>query len=230
MSFKIVAEDVDKLKVDAIVDVASLLACNDEDELRKFFRLNCNIDSIAIPLFTNDTFTKEEVLGIAIDEIDDNLNVYFAYESLNNYDDLAAYLDSYFDDNQMINDSGLDYALEERVEHLSDTFSEYLLYLIKQKGLSNAEVYRRAIVDRKIFSKLKNNSSYHPTKMTAMCLCVGAMLDMNQSKDLLARAGYTLSPSDKTDAIFSYFIENNIYDMIELDIKLEEHGLPCLIF
>ena len=162
MSFKIVAEDVDKLKVDAIVDVASLLACNDEDELRKFFRLNCNIDSIAIPLFTNDTFTKEEVLGIAIDEIDDNLNVYFAYESLNNYDDLAAYLDSYFDDNQMINDSGLDYALEERVEHLSDTFSEYLLYLIKQKGLSNAEVYKRAVITKKTFSKVKNDSTYHP--------------------------------------------------------------------
>ena len=230
MSFKIVAEDVKKLKVDAIVDVASLLACNDEDELREFFRLNCNVNSITIPLFTNDTFTKEEVLGIAIDEIDHNLNVYFVYESLNNYDDLDAYLDSYLDDNQMINDSGLDYALEERVEHLSDTFSEYLLYLIKQKGLSNAEVYKRAVITKKTFSKIKNDSTYHPNKMTAMRLCVGAKLDIKETKDLLARAGYALSPCDKTDVIFSYFIEMGKYDMIELDIQLEKHGEHCIIF
>lgn len=112
---------------------------------------------------------------------------------------------------------------------MSDTFSEYLLYLIKEKGLANAEVYKRAIVDKKLFSKIKNNAEYHPQKMTAMCLCVGARLNMDETRDLLARAGYALSPCDKTDVIFSYFIENGIYDMIELDIQLEEHGLKCLI-
>ena len=66
-------------------------------------------------------------------------------------------------------------------------------------------------------------------EITAMCLCVGARLNLDETKDLLARAGYALSPCDKTDIIFSYFIENEIYDMIELDIKLEEYGLPCLI-
>ena len=112
---------------------------------------------------------------------------------------------------------------------MSDTFSEYLLYLIKEKGLTNAEVYKRAIVDKKLFSKIKNNAEYHPQKMTAMCLCVGARLNMDETRDLLARAGYALSPCDKTDVIFSFFIENGIYDMIELDIQLEEHGLKCLI-
>ncbi|MDO4490386.1 MAG: macro domain-containing protein [Lachnospiraceae bacterium] len=119
--------------------------------------------------------------------------------------------------------------LEERMRHLSDTFSEYLLYLIKEKHMTNAEVYKRAIVDKKIFSKIKNNAAYHPNKMTALCLCVGARLNLDETKDLLARAGYALSPCDKTDIIFSYFIENGIYDMIELDIQLEEHGLPCII-
>lgn len=120
-------------------------------------------------------------------------------------------------------------ALEERMEHLSDTFSQYLLYLISTKGMTNAEVYKRAIVDKKTFSKIKNNPKAHPQKMTAMCLCVGARLNLDETRDLLARAGYALSPCDKTDVIFSYFIENEIYDMIELDIQLEEHGLPCLI-
>ena len=119
--------------------------------------------------------------------------------------------------------------LQERMEHMSDTFSEYLLYLIEDKGMTNAEVYKRAIVDKKVFSKLKNNSDYHPQKMTAMCLCIGALLNLDETKDLLARAGYALSPCDKTDVIFSYFIENKIYDMIELDIQLEEHGMKCLI-
>lgn len=119
--------------------------------------------------------------------------------------------------------------LEERMKHLSDTFSEYLMYLIHDKNMENAEVYKRAIVDKKTFSKIKNNVDYHPQKLTALCLCVGAKLNLDESKDLLARAGYALSPCDKTDIIFSYFIENEIYDMIELDIQLEEHGLPCII-
>ncbi len=119
--------------------------------------------------------------------------------------------------------------LEDRMKHMSDTYSEYLMYLIRKRNMENAEVWKRAIVDKKIFSKIKNNRNYHPNKLTALCLCVGAKLNLDESKDLLARAGYALSPCDKTDIIFSYFIENEIYDMIELDIQLEEHGLPCII-
>lgn len=119
--------------------------------------------------------------------------------------------------------------LEERMKHLTDSFSEYLLYLIEEKGMTNADVYKRALVDKKTFSKIKNHADYHPQKMTAMCLCMGAKLNLDETRDLLTRAGYALSPCDKTDIIFSYFIENQIYDMIELDIQLEEHGLSCLI-
>ena len=119
--------------------------------------------------------------------------------------------------------------LSDRMEHMSDTFPQYLFYLIDKKGLENADVYKRAIVDKKVFSKIKNNPDYHPQKLTALCLCIGAKLNMDESRDLLARAGYALSPCDKTDIIFSFFIERQIYDMIELDIQLEEHGLPCII-
>ncbi len=123
----------------------------------------------------------------------------------------------------------LERRLAERMAHMSDTFPEYLLYLIRKNGLDNADVYKRAIVDKKVFSKIKNNPDYHPKKLTALCLCVGAKLNIDETRDLLARAGYALSPCDKTDIIFSYFIEHRIYDMIELDIQLEEHGLPCII-
>ena len=120
-------------------------------------------------------------------------------------------------------------ALKERMRHMSDTFQQYLFYLLEAKGLSNTEVYKRAIMTKQLFSKIKVNPHYHPDKATAMRLCVGAGLSLDETKDLLARAGYALSPCDKRDIIFSFFIERGIYDMIEIDIVLEEHGLPCFI-
>ena len=135
--------------------------------------------------------------------------------------------DALFDEDAAIEE--MERKLAERMAHMSDTFSQYLLYLIHAKGMENTEVYKRAVIDKKVFSKIKNNPEYHPQKLTALCLCIGAELNLDESRDLLARAGYALSPCDKTDIIFSYFIENGIYDMIELDIQLEEHGLPCII-
>lgn len=123
----------------------------------------------------------------------------------------------------------LEKKIKERLSHMTDSFSDYLIYLIQSKGMENVDVYTRAVVDKKVFSKIKNNPDYHPKKITALCLCMGARLNLDESKDLLARAGYALSPCDKTDIIFSYFIENKIYDIFELDIQLEEHGLPCII-
>lgn len=120
-------------------------------------------------------------------------------------------------------------ALKERMKHLSDTFQEYLFYLIESKGMSNVDVYKRAIIDKRQFSKIKKNPAYHPDKATALRLCVGVMLNMDETKDLLARAGYALSPCDKRDIIFSYFIEQGIYDATEIDITLEEHGLEGFI-
>ena len=120
-------------------------------------------------------------------------------------------------------------ALKERMNHLADTFQEYLLYLIESKGLTNTEVYKRALITKQLFSKIKLNPQYHPDKATAMRLCVGAGLNLDETKDLLARAGYALSPCEKRDVIFSFFIEHEVHDMIEIDIALEEHGLPCFI-
>lgn len=118
--------------------------------------------------------------------------------------------------------------LNERLAHRLDTFSEYLMYLIESKGMKNSDVYNRACVDRRYFSKIKNNKDFHPEKIKALCLCVGARLNLDETKDLLARAGYALSNSDFTDIIFSFFIEQEHYDVMEIDIQLEERGLPCI--
>jgi len=123
----------------------------------------------------------------------------------------------------------LNLLLKERMQHRSDTFSEYFLYLIEQKGMKSSEVYNRAIVSKQYFSKIKTNKDFHPEKIKALCLCVGAMLSLDETKDLLARAGYALSPCDLTDIIFSFYIEKGHFDVIDIDISLEEYGLPCII-
>lgn len=120
-------------------------------------------------------------------------------------------------------------AIKDRLAHAADTFSEYLMFLIEKNGMAAPDVYKAACVDKKVFSKIKNDPNYHPQKLTALCLCIGAKLNMDDAADLLKRAGYALSNADKTDIIFSYFIEKGIYDIVDLDIMLEEHGLPCII-
>lgn len=122
-----------------------------------------------------------------------------------------------------------DAAIKERLKHVTDTFQEYLFYLIETKGLSNSEVYKRASVTKQLFSKIKLNADYHPDKETAMKLCVGAMLNLDETTDLLGRAGFALSKCNKKDVIYSYFVENKIYDLLTIDLVLEEYGLPCFI-
>ena len=189
---------------------------NNQDKLRSLFKKNdsCKLSKPSLdegmgsmPVFSAPSLKKDNFEALAIDE------------------EIAEDIDGAFTDF----DTKHEKKLEERMSHISDTFSQYLMYLIQDKHMQNADVYKRAIVDKKTFSKIKNNINYHPQKLTVLCLCVGAKLNIDESKDLLARAGYALSPCDKTDIIFSYFIENEIYDMIELDIQLEEHGLPCII-
>ena len=118
--------------------------------------------------------------------------------------------------------------LDERVKHTKDTFSEYLMYLIDKNELKNAEVYKNALIDKKIFSKIKNDKDYHPKKITAMCLCVGARLNLDETKDLLGRAGYALSPGSRFDLIIQYFIENEVYDTYTINLALFEHDQPLL--
>lgn len=200
------------------------------------------IDEIYSFLFDNEMDiylvvfdTKATLLG---EKLYPDLEAYIDH----NYVDerrIEEYSDSFFSETRRVAPQAILYEaeplenlkrkLDERKAHLADTFSEYLLYLIEQKGMTNVEVYKRAIIDKKLFAKIKNDSVYHPQKITCLCLCVGAKLNLDETKDLLARAGYALSPCDMRDVIFSYFIENEIYDMVDLDIQLEEYGIPCII-
>lgn len=107
--------------------------------------------------------------------------------------------------------------LEDLLANLDDTFSEALLKWIDTKNLSDPEVYKRANVDRKLFSKIKNNKNYKPSKNTAIAFALALELNLDETKDLLGRAGYTLNHCYKFDVIVEYFIRNKNYDIMELN-------------
>lgn len=119
-------------------------------------------------------------------------------------------------------------SLDDVVRNLSDTWSECLLRMITEKGYSDTEVYKRANVDRKLFSKIRSNANYQPKKSTALAFALALRLNLDETKDFLGRAGYALSNSSKTDLIVSYFIEQGVYDIMTINVALFDHKEPLL--
>lgn len=119
-------------------------------------------------------------------------------------------------------------SLQAMIREVDAGFSETLLKLIDRTGKKDSEVYTRANVSRQHFSKIRNNPQYRPTKSTALAFAIALELDLNQTKDLIGRAGYALTNSSIFDVILMYFIEQGNYDLFEINAALFEFDQSLL--
>jgi len=111
---------------------------------------------------------------------------------------------------------------------LEDGFSETLLKFIDRSGKKDSEVYKKANIDRKLFSKIKNNPNYQPSKVTVFSFAVGLELDLEDTKKLLASAGFALSRSSRFDLILEFFIKEGNYDMFRINQVLYDFDQTLL--
>lgn len=119
-------------------------------------------------------------------------------------------------------------SLEEMLKLEDAGFTQTLLRLIDEKGEKDSAVYKKANISKQHFSKIRNNPHYRPTKATALALALALELDMEKTKDLIGRAGYALTNSSKFDLIVRYYIEQGIYDIMEINLALYEFDQPLL--
>ena len=116
--------------------------------------------------------------------------------------------------------------IDDLMNQIEETFSQRLLRMIDERGMSDSEVYNRAYVDRRHFSKIRKDINYTPNKKTVLAFSIALELSLDEAKDLLNSAGYALSRSSKTDIIVAYFLQNKIYDMFEINEILDAYGQP----
>ncbi len=212
--------------------------------------------SIAFPLISSGIYgyPKKEALRVAMDAVQSflqshELDVYLTVFDKEAYTvseellgEVADYLDANYVEEELelrrrqrnqavfysVRELRSSAPLDEIVGNLDEPFSATLLRLIDAKGKNDVEVYKKANLDRRLFSKIRNNKGYMPSKRTVIALAIALELSLDETNDLLRRAGYALSHSQVFDVIVEYFILHGKYDVFEINEVLFRYDQPLL--
>ena len=129
-----------------------------------------------------------------------------------------------FQESYVCCDIDLDAYLKEKCK----TFQDKLFEMIKANNLDEVEIYKKGNISRQLFSKIKSEKDYHPTKNTVFSLAIGMELSIDETSVLLEKAGYAFSSAIKSDLIVKYFIEHRIYNIFAINEALDKYGFKTL--
>lgn len=182
---------------------------------------------VYLVIFDRASFSvSEKLLGAVESYIDENyIDTHFIYRQEERNTDYAHITKPSFDETAPM---AVSKGLDDLIDDLDEPFNTTLLGLIDAKGKTDSEVYKRANIDRKLFSKIRTGKGYMPSKRTILALAISLELTLEETDDLLERAGYALSHSQKFDVIVEFFIVNGKYDIFEINEVLFKYDQPLL--
>ncbi len=211
-------------------------------------------ESVAFPLISSGIYEypDDKALAVAVDAIkefllDNEMTVYmaFLYKGKLKIDaNLLAGVKEYIEENyeeespkqygaRMLSafnrdEKARNRELEDMLSELDDNFAVTLLKLIDKTGMSDVECYKKANVSKQTWYKIMNDKNYKPSKNTVIAFAIALRLSLEETKELLATVGFTLSKSSKFDVIIEYFLENEEYDIYTVNETLFKFDQPCL--